>query len=67
MRKVRLDAERLVRWRLRSQLSQRKAAKKCGVSEATYRRLEKGEDIEILTASRVAEHLQVSLDRLRVN
>jgi len=65
-KKIRLNSALIMNWRLQKQLSQRLAAKACGVSEVTYRRIEHGKGVEILTAARMAKHLRISVDELKL-
>lgn len=63
-KKIRLNPDVFLRWRLEKQFSMRRAAQVCNVSEVTYRRVEKGQRVELLTAARVAKAIRIPVDKL---
>ena len=67
LRTVRLNAEKVLSWRLKQQLSQRAAAEMCGIGQVTYRRIEHGKEILTLCAHRVSERLEIPLSKLIIN
>lgn len=51
-------------WRLHNLLSQAGLAKKAGVGKNTVKRLEDGEQANLLTIHKIARGLEITVDRL---
>lgn len=63
--KVKLNAEKLLAWRADKELTQKKAAKKAKVSIVTYQMAEYGNEVQLVSASRIAKAAQVPLEELK--
>lgn len=62
--KVKLKTDVLLKWRAKREFTQAQAAEFVGVSAPTYKNAEYGNEIQLLSASRISKRIRVPLEEL---